>query len=41
MQPDEDGKTFLLDLEGDGIGGKGRGSLKTSSEGKEGRKGRR
>lgn len=41
MQPDEDGKTFLLDLEGDGIGGKGRGSLKMSSEGKEGRKGRR
>lgn len=41
MQVDEDGKAVLLDLQDRGTGEKGKGSLKKSSQGKEGKKGRK
>lgn len=41
VQVDEDGKAVLLDLRDRGTGEKGKGSLKKSSQGKEGKKGRK
>lgn len=41
VQVDEDGKAVLLDLRDHGTGEKGKGSLKKSSQGKEGKKGRK